>query len=213
MRRLDPRLTAAIVLTGGGSTRMGRHKPALVVGGRPIIVRILEAAQAHRAVVVGRPDAVPEGVLVVQEAPPGGGPVAGVAAGLTAIDRACARDDAPGPELVAVLAGDLPFLTAAPLAQLFAALASGPDGWRRPDVALVVDQEGSLNWLCAVWRADVLRARLAALGTPTPAGLAGVSMRRLTSNVRRVQVLDAAGWSTDVDTPAELAEARRRPEP
>ena len=158
---------------------MGGHKPALTVGGRPIIVRILQAAHAHRTVVVGRPDAVPDGVEVVREEPPGGGPVAGVAAGLTAIDLACARDDTPAPELVAVLAGDLPFLTAAALTELFAAMVSGPVDSPGPDVALVADREGSLNWLCAVWRTEALRARLAALEAPVhvepPAadGLAG----------------------------------------
>lgn len=206
-------LTAAIVLTGGGSTRMGRHKPALHVGGRPIIVRILEATRACRTVVVGRADAVPEGIRVVHEDPPGSGPVAGIGAGLVALDRG--QDGVPEPAFVAVLAGDLPFLTAAGLEKLRAAVDPGLVGGRtvdprldprqHPDVALVADPDGSLNWLCAVWRADALRSRLAAIGD-----LTGVSMRRLTSDVRRVQVLDEAGWSIDVDTPAELAEVRRR---
>lgn len=191
---------------------MGRHKPALVVGGRPIIVRVLEAAAGHRIVVVGEADAVPAGVEVVREQPVGGGPVAGIAAGLAAVERVAgvAGEGVGEPaggcglELVALLAGDLPFLTAPALAELFVALDSGPVDVPRPDVAVAVDPAGRTNWLCAVWRVDVLRARLAELGDPV-----GVSVRRLAADLRLVHVLDESGWSWDVDTPQDLDAARR----
>lgn len=197
--------TAAIVLTGGGSTRMGRHKPALAVGGRPIIAAVIEAAREHPTVVVGTPEEVPEGTLVVRESPPGGGPVAGIDAGLTALDDLPAIADGRGAELVAVLAGDLPFLTAQHLDELFVALTSGPTDVERPDVALAVDTSGHANWLCAVWRADTLRRRLAEVGEAS-----GTSVRTLLHGIRQVHVLDETGWSTDVDTPEDLDAARRR---
>lgn len=199
-----PATTAAIILTGGGSTRMGRHKPALEVAGLPMVERILEAAREHQRVVVGAPERVPDGVPVVQESPPGGGPVAGIAAGLAALDDLDERRG-EGLELVAVLAGDLPFLTAHHLDELFVALTSGPPDIERPEVALAVDKRGHANWLCGVWRADTLRRRLAEVGEP-----AGTSVRTLLHGIRQVHVLDETGWSTDVDTPEDLDAARNR---
>ncbi len=194
--------TAVIVLTGGGSTRMGRHKPALDVGGRPIIATVLEAAREHPTVVVGTPEEVPDGTLVVRESPPGGGPVAGIAAGLSALAD---LTDVRHIELVGVLAGDLPFLTEEHLDELFVALTSGPDDLQRPEVALAVDTSGHANWLCAVWRTDALRRRLAEVGEP-----AGTSVRKLLHGIRQAHVLDETGWSTDVDTPEDLDAARNR---
>jgi molybdopterin-guanine dinucleotide biosynthesis protein A len=197
-----PPTTAVIVLAGGGSTRMGRHKPALEVGGRPMVQRVLEAAGEHVRVVVGDPEGVPDGTPVVREEPPGSGPVAGIAAGLASLA------DLTGPdtiELVGVLAGDLPFLTAEHLDELFVALTSGPIDLERPEVALAVDATGSANWLCAVWRAEALHRRLADLGDP-----GGKSVRRLLGGTRQVHVLDETGWSSDVDTPEDLDTARNR---
>lgn len=180
---------------------MGRHKPALEVAGLPMVERILAAAHEHERIVVGTPERVPDGVPVVRESPPGGGPVAGIAAGLEALDERPGE----GPELIAVLAGDLPFLTAEHLDELFVALTSGPADIQRPEVALAVDHTGHANWLCAVWRADALRRRLAQVGEP-----AGTSVRKLLHGIRQVHVLDETGWSTDIDTPEDLDAARNR---
>ena len=76
-----------IVLTGGASTRMGRHKPALEVGGRPIIERVVEAARPRRILVVGSDVGVPVGVTTVADVVPGGGPVSGLATGLAHLDH------------------------------------------------------------------------------------------------------------------------------
>ena len=59
-------------------------------------------ADAADRIVVGPPQPVPDGVRVVREQPPGGGPVAALRAGLAEV----------GTDVVAVLAADLPFLTA-----------------------------------------------------------------------------------------------------
>ncbi len=186
---------------------MGRHKPALEVGGRPIVERVLDAARQHPTVVVGTPESVPAGTVVVRESPAGGGPVAGIAAGLTALER---LTDVGSLEVVGVLAGDLPFVTAAHLEELFDALTradsdTGSEPPGRPDVALAVDAHGQANWLCAAWRADALRRRLEEVGAAS-----GTSVRRLLHGIRHTPVLDRTGWSVDVDTPADLAAARRR---
>jgi molybdenum cofactor guanylyltransferase len=193
-----------IVLTGGGSTRMGEHKPALEVGGRPIITRILDAVADLPVVVVGDAAGVPEDVPVVCEEPPGGGPVAGVAAGLAHLSSRYGAEPAAGGrdlECVVLLAGDLPFVARTAVEALVAALEAHPDA----ETALAVDGQGQVNWLCAAWRASALRGRLAGLDQP-----AGTSMRRLNAGARQVQVRDEAGWSVDVDTPADLDAARAR---
>ncbi|MEU8386531.1 NTP transferase domain-containing protein [Micromonospora sp. NPDC048843] len=96
---------AAVVLAGGAARRMGGvDKPALPVGGRPMRDRVLAAvSDATPRVLVGAADAVPAGVRVVREDPPGGGPVAAAAAGLALLD--------PDVTVVALLAADLPLLT------------------------------------------------------------------------------------------------------
>ncbi|RQX11187.1 bifunctional protein IspD/ispF, partial [Micromonospora ureilytica] len=96
---------AVVVLAGGAARRMGGvDKPARPVGGRPMRDRVLAAVtDATPRVLVGAADAVPAGVLVVREDPPGGGPVAAAAAGLALLG--------PDTAVVALLAADLPLLT------------------------------------------------------------------------------------------------------
>ena len=78
----------AIILAGGAGRRLGgRDKSALTVAGRPLLSRVLQAViRARRVVVVGQVE-VPDGVGQVSEDPPGGGPVAGIAAGLAELAR------------------------------------------------------------------------------------------------------------------------------
>src|SRR3954470_5976096 len=98
---------AAIVLAGGGGRRLGgTAKPERPVGGVPMLTRVLGAvAEASPVVVVGPPRLaalLPASARLTMEEPPGGGPLAALAAGLTLLD--------PAPQLVALLAADLPFL-------------------------------------------------------------------------------------------------------
>ncbi len=200
---------AVIVLTGGGSTRMGSHKPALVVGGRSIVERVLAASRPHPTVVVGRPDAVPSGVTVASEDPPGGGPVAGLAAGLSHLLGTTGTTGSGAPDVVIVLAGDLPCLTAGHLDRLVAALAPpADDPSALSAVAVTRDAGGRRNWLCAAWRTASLADRLEVL-----APVAGRSMRSLTEALVVVDVDDPEGLAADVDTPADLAQVRARLNP
>lgn len=201
-----------IVLTGGTSTRMGRHKPALEVGGRPIIERVVEAARPRRILVVGSDVAVPAGVTTIADEVPGGGPVSGLASGLARLalgpDTALPHHDQHDqhesltPDVVVVLAGDLPFVTRTLVNQLVNELDSGSDSGPA-DVAVAVDADGRRNWMCAAWRRAALRARLAGLGDPT-----GQSMRQLAEGVV-VNEVRHRGEAMDVDTPDDLARARR----
>ncbi len=181
---------SALVLAGGRAARLGgQAKPQLVVGGRTMLAAVLDAvADAECRVVVGPPQPVPGGVVVVREQPPGGGPVAALRAGLRSVDTA----------VVALLAGDLPFLRAELIGALRAALAG--------DGVLVVDDGGRDQYLLGVWRTEALRAALPAAGGPT-------SLRRVVTglDVRRLRPVVPPGspppW-LDCDTPADLARAR-----
>jgi molybdopterin-guanine dinucleotide biosynthesis protein A len=167
---------AAIVLAGGDGRRLGgRDKPALPVGGRPMLQRVLDAAaDAAPRVVVGptRPD-LPVDVVQIREDPPGGGPVAALAAGLAALS---AHPTGRRPEFVALLAADLPFLAAPDIGAL--RYAVGDD-----DGAVLVDTDGRQQWLCGVYRVAALHRRLGEFGPP-----GGAPMHRLASGLRLVTV-------------------------
>jgi molybdopterin-guanine dinucleotide biosynthesis protein A len=181
---------AAVVLAGGRAVRLGgQRKPQLSVGGRTMLETVLAAvADAAPRVVVGPPQPVPDGVVLVRETPPGGGPVPALRAGLGAVTG----------DVVAVLAGDLPFLTAA----LVLALRERLTG----DGVLVVDDTGRDQLLLGIWRTEALRAAVADVGGPTSmrAVLAPLAVRRYRPPATRGR---PAPW-TDCDTPAELARAR-----
>ncbi|MET7966072.1 NTP transferase domain-containing protein [Micromonospora sp. NPDC005305] len=168
---------AAVVLSGGAARRMGGvDKPARPVGGRPMLHRVLAAvADAGERIVVGPAGPVPEGVRMTREEPPGGGPVAGTAAGLALLDA--------GTTTVALLAADLPLLTPAAVAALRGALDGSAAG-----MACYVDGAGRRQHLCAVWRVGALRGALDRLaaerggtvdGAPVRALLAGTTVREV----------------------------------
>ncbi|GAA1503475.1 molybdenum cofactor guanylyltransferase [Terrabacter terrae] len=195
-----------VVLTGGASRRMGSHKPLLEVAGRPLVARVLAAAGDWRALVVGPTQGVPDGIRAVIEPVPGGGPVAGLAAAVRALPA-----DEGAPEVLVVLAADLPFVTHEHVVRLVAALAGPPSAYaagpllRTADLAVTVGADGRTNWLCAAWRLPALRARLEEVGDAY-----GRSMRRLCADVPTAVVDDPDEVALDVDTPADLDRARGR---
>lgn len=180
----------AVVLAGGKAARLGgQAKPQLEVGGRTMLAAVLAAvADAEQRIVVGPPQPVPPDVRQVRERPPGGGPVAALRAGLAEVDT----------DVVALLAGDLPFLTGALVAELRARLTD--------DGVLVVDDGGRDQYLLGVWRTAALRGAAADAHGPT-------SLRRVMAPlvVTRYRPAVEPGtplpW-TDCDTPADLARAR-----
>lgn len=152
---------AAVVLAGGAARRMGgADKPALPVGGRSMLTRVLAAvADAEPRIVVGpAPADLPAGVRSTLEQPPGGGPVAAIAAGLALVPEEA--------ELVAILAADLPLLTGDAVTALRRAMASDAT----VDGALYRDADGRRQLLCGVWRTAALRAAVDRLTAPRTAG-------------------------------------------
>jgi molybdopterin-guanine dinucleotide biosynthesis protein A len=194
---------AAVILAGGAARRLGGvSKPLLPVGGRPMLDRVLAAvAGADQRIVVGPATLpVPAGVARVSEQPPGGGPVAALAAGLPLVDQPA----------VALLAADLPFLDQPAVDQLLGALARDEGALAGPaatpstvDGVVFVDESGRRQTLCGVWWAESLRAAL-------PAEPAGVPLRVLLAGLRIGEISgNAPGpppWY-DCDQPDDLRRA------
>jgi molybdopterin-guanine dinucleotide biosynthesis protein A len=181
-----PRVTpAGIVLAGGSASRLsGMDKPMLDVGGIPLLRRVVSALSVADPVVVVGPErpGVPD-VRWAREDPPGGGPVAALAAGLATLPA-----DFAGP--VVLLAGDLPAITQSTVDKLLAALGEA-------DGAVLADSGGNRQWLLGAWRAGALRAAL----PPNPVG---ASVRRTLGGLSIVDVPAAPGEGADIDTPEDL---------
>lgn len=176
----------AVVLAGGAGRRLGGvDKAALEVGGRTLLDRVLGAVDdAAVTVVVGPRRPVVRPVHWAGEDPPGGGPVAALAAGLPRVEA----------DWVAVLAADLPFLDQGCVRALRRAAATA-------DGALLVDDVGRDQLLVGVWRTSALRDAL----PPDPAGR---PLRSLLGRLAPVRLrLPGRCWF-DCDTQDDLLFAR-----
>ena len=184
-------LLRGLVLAGGRASRLGgRHKPGIPIDGEAIVARAVAALRAAgaEALVVGDPTGVPSGVRVVREDPPFGGPLAGVAAGIAALEP---REEG----VVLLVGGDMPFVTGGTLRALASAAAGG--------VALAWDETGRAQPLCAAWDEGALRHRLAAIGDP-----ANRPLRLLLDGLEPIPVPVPARELLDVDTPDDLRAAQ-----
>lgn len=146
-------LSAAIVLAGGRSSRMGEAKASLEWDGSPLLVRtVATLARVAPRVVVARAAGqelppLPPGVLVVDDVHPDRGPLEGLLAGLRALER---------PDDVAfVCATDMPLLDPRFVRRVTALL-------RPDDDAAVPEVAGCRHPLAGVYRAR-LAPRIAAL--------------------------------------------------
>ncbi|HTR71319.1 MAG TPA: NTP transferase domain-containing protein [Mycobacteriales bacterium] len=195
-----------IVLAGGRARRMGGvSKGALEVGGRRLFdIAVAALAGARVTIAVGTPLAAEDAASAAgslrwtREDPPGGGPVAALAAGLALASAA----------RVIVLAGDLPFVTPAVVALL---TASDPDAV----ATIAVDGDGRDQPMLGCYSTAALRGAL-------PIDPAGQSMRSVLRElttigpVTRVAILGTPPPTLDCDTEADLRTARsydRRKEP
>lgn len=190
-----------MVLAGGSARRLGgTDKPALTVGGTALLDRVLAGcAEATTTVVVGpeRPTVRP--VRWIREQPPGGGPVAAVAAALPLVSA----------DTVLLLAADLPFFAPAAAARLLAVLAYGAAG---TDAVALVDADGRDQPLAAAYRTAPLRAALSALVASHGGDPAGLPLRRLVGSLTTRRLADPDGAALDCDTWDDLRLARARAE-
>ncbi|MGW7485406.1 DUF6457 domain-containing protein [Streptomyces sp. NPDC054786] len=219
-----------IVLAGGAARRLGgADKPALSVGGRPLLDRVLAACpDTALTVVVGPHRPTTRAVVRALEDPPGGGPLAALDAGLR-------HTTAP---TVLVLSADLPFLTAATVQSLLAAAtesaAAGPGGGSphgdsapregfaphgvsaprggeaARDGAMLQDASGRDQPLVAAYRAESLRRELARVRAEQGT-LAGLPLRALVKGLLLERVPDVTTTASfDCDTWEDISAARAR---
>jgi molybdopterin-guanine dinucleotide biosynthesis protein A len=185
------RAAVAVVVTAGGrASRFGSDKLAARLHGTPLLDHLLGSLPEEWPVVaVGSPRPTPRPVAWTRENPPGGGPLAAVAAAMGHVTT----------ELVVVLAGDMPYAGRA-VDALVEALRAAPTGTQ---AAVGTDDDGVANPLLAVYRADAVRALL-----PDPAhDLPAKTLLRLP----HVTVAVGGAASRDVDTPADLSDLAADP--
>lgn len=182
---------AGVVLAGGRSRRLGADKADLVVGDRSLLQRTLDVLDGARPlVVVGSRRPVESVVVWTSEEPAGGGPLAGMRAGLAEVPDGIA--------LVAVLATDHPGLTRATTVRLVRAVRADPES----SGAVLVDHAGAAQWLVGVWRTDVLWRAM-------PDDPRGVSVRSVVTALDPVRVPAVGDEACDVDTPEDLGRLRQ----
>ncbi|WIM68622.1 NTP transferase domain-containing protein [Corynebacterium breve] len=121
----------------------------------------------------------------MSEDPPFGGPVAGIAAGVSRLST----------DFVAVLSVDAP-RSARLLPALYSAVESSTS-----DCAVVRSSDGFVQPLCALWRKTSLLAALDALGDPRDK-----SAKSLLRHAKSVAEIAGNGDERDYDTAAELSE-------
>lgn len=189
-----------IIVAGGEGRRMGGvDKATLELHGIRFIdhlLRDLAKITTDKVIVVTpREDlGLSEHVLRCSEDPPLGGPVAG-------IDAAMKLSTA---EYVAVIAVDAPY-SARALIPLKETLLAHPDA-----SAAVIDSEGFLQPLCALWRRDDLCVALRAVAAAAGGSVRDQSVRAvLRAAPAELLPVPAMGVEKDVDTPADLEDLHR----
>src|ERR1700689_300760 len=130
----------AFILAGGQSSRMGRDKAMLEIGGTPLLTRAAQMLKplAANVMVVGEERRAAEfGLPVLTDYWPGAGPLGAIATALMSASCPWAF----------VLACDMPFVNADWLAWLFErAISAPPDSFD----ALVPATVNGLEPLCAI---------------------------------------------------------------
>ena len=185
---------SAVILTGGTGRRLGGvDKASLEVAGRTLLEHTLAATSGTtETVVVGKPVATSRPVLWAREEPAGGGPAAGLLAGL---DAFTAR-----PVLVCVLPVDMPRVKRTTVERLTGAVErSGADA------AVLVDADGIRQTLAGVYRYDALQAAR----PESPVEEVGLSIRHLIAPLGITEVPGLGTEARDIDTWEDLHDLNR----
>lgn len=186
---VEARTYGAVVLAGGDGVRLGGGgKASVEIGGETLLEHALGALiDVRDIVVVGDPVPTTRPVTFVREDPVGGGPAAGLLAGLDAFPFP--------PTWLITLAVDMPLVTSWTIRRLTRAATR--------DGAVLIDENQRQQPLCAVYRSQALnRVR------PEYGGEHGMSLRDLLAPLLLDQVPSMGGESKDVDSYADLREVR-----
>lgn len=187
-----------MVVGGGGGERLGGvSKPDLVFAGGRLIDRVcgalLEACGAGCVAVVPPAVRVPDGVLRTLEDPPGGGPLAGIDAGLSALG-------APADAWVVVVSVDCPGI-----ADVLAALLDEPLGDHcEGRILRGGEPEPFDQYLMGVYRVGPLR-RVIDEAVARRGSVRGMGVRRVLRALAVERVDVGADVCRDVDTPEDVA--------
>jgi molybdopterin-guanine dinucleotide biosynthesis protein A len=188
--------TGAVVLAGGRSSRFGADKLEVMIDGRPLLARSIDAARSVVSTVVvvlapGSARDLPADVVVAHDADAYEGPLAGLVAGLAAMP--------PDIERVLVVGGDMPTLSTPVLALLLDML-----GEVGPAAAVILDEGGPMPMAVRASRAETVARDLLASGERR--------LRALPEHLRAA-VVPATEWRAldpdgatlrDIDRPADL---------
>ena len=190
---------SVVVLCGGTSRRLGGvDKTRESLAGTTVMDHLLDAMPSGWAVVcVGERRATTRSVRWCRESPAGGGPVAGIAAGLEHLEHlGHLSAEKLTAEICVVVGGDMPFAAAA-LPTLVDALNAQPG----LDAVLAADPDGRTQPLLAAYRSKVLRAAL-------PREPGGARLMAVVDSLATGTVACEAQVILDVDTPEALERAR-----
>jgi molybdopterin-guanine dinucleotide biosynthesis protein A len=192
---------SAILLTGGAGTRMGREKSGVVLGDFTLVDHVLRGLPTGVEVIVVGPvlQEPPRPVTCTRESPVGGGPVAGLAAGLDLVTT----------QIACVIATDMPFAGGL-LSHLTHRIPEGAD-------ALVpVDATGLRQPLCAAYRTTALRTAVKALGEVQDASMRSLLDHLVVAEITLTELVALHDVSSlldpnsllDIDTPSDLDRSR-----
>ena len=179
----------AVVLTGGSAVRLdGADKASIELGGLTLLEHALGALlDINEVVVVGDPVPTTRPVTFTREDPRGGGPAAGVLAGLRAFART--------PDVLVVLAVDMPLVTSSTVNRLILGLEH--------DGSVLIDDGQHVQYLCAAYRTAALTQ-----AAPSYEEEHGLSMRQLVGRLRLDQVPAFGPETRDIDTWTDLRDLR-----
>ena len=186
----------AIVLAGGRSSRFGRDKLAEPFARGTVLDRAIAAVGplVHETIAVAAPDAarrVPDGVILVHDPEPYGGPLVGLLTGLR-------RATSP---VVLLVGGDMPTMEPSVLGALLAELAD-------PFIcAAILEHEGWIRPLPGALRAGPALTAVERLVVAGNRNLRAVYGALVTAAIAesRWRALDPEGRTLrDIDTPADL---------
>jgi molybdopterin-guanine dinucleotide biosynthesis protein A len=201
--RTIPAKVVGYIMAGGASSRFGRDKAVVEVGGMPMIARVIELLRGvtRQVKIVAAPGKHIEfGAEIVEDQWPGEGPLGGI---ITALEDAA--QSAARPDWNLIVSCDMPFLTREWLAFLGERAANSRE-------QVVFPRSGSgPEPLCACWQT----AAAAKLRSGFERGV-----RKVTEGIAllRAEVLDEADWKRfdsagrlfwNMNTAADYEEARR----
>lgn len=195
----------AVILTGGRGKRMGRAKESLPFGDRSLLAHVVHNLQsvAVPVVVVARDreqdlPALPPGVVLACDAHVAGGPLAGLCAGLRALQQHAGFED----DDVAFVTGcDMPFVDATLVRWLITRLGD--------HAVLMPRTSGVLQPLCALYRLSALQHAdaLLAAGERTPRSLARQPGAAIVDEATFLAFDPHGRYLRNVNTPADYEAA------